>query len=502
MENKDETGNTETGAEQLKARLVTANQGVTEIETGIANAKQTVDSFVLENKEEVEKIRAQAGEVKTLLSEAKQSIADLKSSADIAKHVITTVEAYNKKLAESQELFDDPNTGISANHSKAQAKKNEIDDLKTASDTQLTEIKKVLVSVQENIRLMNEAYTSFQTVNTQVTHTETGLGAIHTQAIALKNEIEVLKTSSTIELEQIKTTLTTVQESVQVMTETYTSFLEIKAKIDDPEMGLQKTLEISEATKQETIAVKKASEALYIEIKKFRDYSSGYTKDIEEIKKTSEVSKTAIIGYEAESRDFKNKIQDIFKFATDGSLAHAFDTRKNGLQKTTNQWFIALWVSTAILSISLVLLLRHLIWYQVDSIDGYTWYRLTLTSPLIFFVTFASIQYSKERALLEKYAFKAATALSLESYTTLLINTFGKEKEKNEQEILGFVLMSMSSIYEEPYEKTSDSKFSFDVNGKFATIKGTFAKKATEETKKAIVKTVKEAIDSMVETPE
>jgi siderophore synthetase component len=109
------------------------------------------------------------------------------------------------------------------------------------------------------------------------------------------------------------------------------------------------------------------------------------------------------------------------------------------------------------------------------------------------------MEYSKERNLLERYAFKSATALSLEGYTTLLINTFGKEKEVNEEKILEFVINSMAQIYQEPFQPTKESKVTISFDGKVASLKADIAK-TMEETKKSVINGVKEEIKKALPT--
>ncbi len=94
--------------------------------------------------------------------------------------------------------------------------------------------------------------------------------------------------------------------------------------------------------------------------------------------------------------------------------------------------------------------------------DWKFWYRFAFTSPVIFYIAFASHNYSKVRDLLEKYAFKFATSLSLQSYTKLLTDTFQDKEYKDE--LLKFSLRTIDMVYKEPYiEKDKDKtrKFSF-----------------------------------------
>ena len=453
----------------------------------------------MDNNEEAEKIKQQTQEVVTLLATAKQEILAVQTSLVGAKQIVTSIEAYGKKLADSQALFDDPENGFTAYNTKAKAKKEEIDALKSTSDAQLNQINTALSSVQGNIKKMKEEYASFEAVNLQIKNPETGLAAVLVNATKLNGEIDVLKNASTEQLEKIKAALLSVQKNVQEMTDAYTGFLEIKAKIDHPETGLLKILETSGTTKSEISAVKKLADDLHTEIKQFRNDSQKYTNEIETLKKTSGDNNTAILGYEEESRGLRAKILGIYKIALDTTLANSFDKRKEELKKSTVMWLVVIASSTLLLILFLIVfILVPVIKKEINPTDVYTWYRLTISSPLIFFIVFASIQYGKDRNLLEKYAFKAATALSLEGYTTLLINTFGKDDKKIEGKILEFVLSSMNAIYQQPFDPIKESKVALGVDGKFANFKADFSKTmdnpVTKTTKEEIVKTTEDTI--------
>ena len=347
--------------------------------------------------------------------------------------IIEEIDLYNGIFLRLKKELDNPEIGLSANLENSAKTKKDIDSIKTSSDEQLTTIKTALASVQENIRLMNEEYNNFEL---------------------------------------------------------------IKEKINNPESGFLKFYSDSEKTVQDISAIKTQSDTIFAQISKLRDESNKYTEEIVVLKSSSEKNTAAIEEYEKQGKIFKEKIEKIYKIATDSTLANSFDERKESLKKSTGKWLYALVTATIILAAIVILIF---VFKKTDNVDAYTWYRLTMTSPLIFFISFATIQYSKERLLLEKYAFKSVTALSLEGYTTLLINTFGKGKntDDNEKEILKFVLNSMSTIYQEPHETPKDSKLSLEIDGKFASFKGDFAK-SIEETKEKLINTIKDEVKNKV----
>jgi hypothetical protein len=86
------------------------------------------------------------------------------------------------------------------------------------------------------------------------------------------------------------------------------------------------------------------------------------------------------------------------------------------------------------------------------------WYELFLTrifytSPVLFLIAFSGIQYSKERDLAEKYAFKAASSAAIRSHIDYLVEKFNA---KDDEIIKNFAKDTFSTIYKEPYSSTSD----------------------------------------------
>lgn len=114
-----------------------------------------------------------------------------------------------------------------------------------------------------------------------------------------------------------------------------------------------------------------------------------------------------------------------------------------------------------------------------------TIFRLGLASPVVAYTTYSGIQYGKERRLLEKYAFKAAIAASLESYTEILSKNF---KTQSKKEILEFVLESMRIIYKDPNEEIKKRVWVFGFGNKFGELKSEIVEELRHETGKELDK--------------
>ena len=162
------------------------------------------------------------------------------------------------------------------------------------------------------------------------------------------------------------------------------------------------------------------------------------------------------------------ELQKTYHIAINTGLAGSFDERRHQIETTfVKKWSTRFGLSLGLLGVGAIAILCLSI---VDnfSIGRTVFFRLSLLSPLIFYTGYAAVQYSHERRLLEKYAFKAVVAGSLESYTTLIKDVFGKT---NDEKLLKFVINSMEAIYSEPHEVVGGRSLSLGFrNSKVADI--------------------------------
>ncbi len=405
------------------------------------------------------------GEIRAKLESAGRDL-------DKVRKTVEEIDAYNQIFLDLKNTLSDSGSGMSASLEAAQKARKEIDVVKISSDEGLKGIQDAVSSVKTQIEEIDATYKSFKILKENVENPESGLKAVLVKATDLKEQIEKLRQDAETKLQSVQGILDDATKKTDALNTTFNDFNVTKSKIDDPNTGLVAILASSTSLSQEIVAVKGQADTLYEEIKKFRDESQGYTKDIANLKSQAEKDTVNIKELEKQSEDHKDKIVQIYKIATGAGLANSFDSRKREIEKSAKSWFKALIVGT-------IVLLGVVLWIYISSsekgiLDGFLFLnKVTFSSPVIFFVIFATGRYTHERSLLEKYAFKAATALALESYTTLLRNTF--KDPQHEEKILSFVLVSMETIYKEPFEAKQESKWSLGVNSKLGDIKAELA---------------------------
>jgi predicted nucleic acid-binding Zn-ribbon protein/archaellin len=92
----------------------------------------------------------------------------------------------------------------------------------------------------------------------------------------------------------------------------------------------------------------------------------------------------------------------------------------------------------------------------VNSEVNWIWFalKITLTFPLIYLIIFATTRYSKERRLMEEYAFKSAIALALKPYSDLVAKL---GEEKADEEYRKFLIKTIQDIFIAPTDKVFGS---------------------------------------------
>ena len=234
-------------------------------------------------------------------------------------------------------------------------------------------------------------------------------------------------------------------------------------RLNDPENGIDANLSQSKKTRDELSAVKDEASKLHANISQLRDDALKFKENIVEAEKTSLLNRDKIEAYLNESEKQKVIISDIVGLVSDSSLAAAFKERKNELNKSVNLWLFILVISVILVSIPLF-------WdYYTGSHTITTpsdWWVLPLrffvSSPLALLAIFAGKQYSTERLLQEKYAFKETTSRVHKSHVLFLMEKFPEKAE----EIFFFTKITVESILTIPFENKK-TKIKFGVGSKW-----------------------------------
>lgn len=423
-----------------------------------------------------------------------QQIAEYKRVLKAGKKVINLINKYSATYEKLDKKLLAKTNEFRVSLNSITEVKGQIEGLQSSAQQTLSQIEQPLADLKIKTEALNVLHEEANQIKDRISGKESEAQTILNTVTELRDNITNLNTSATQLLEQINNTLAGVQGKIAELNTVYDTFLQIKQAIENPDTGLQAILATSNSVQKEILAIKEQGNTLFTEISRIKDDSNNFLKDITTLKQNAQTEAYKIKEYEKQSQENKLKIAQIYKLATDSSLANSFDKRKKEL-------YIGVYIWAAVLILAIMVLVIMLIWIHNgvfknnnQTISSIFWYRLTMTFPLLFLVGFSAQQYGKERGLLEKYAFKSANAFALESYTTLLTSKFNKFQER----ILEFVIQSMTIIYKEPYENTKESKIVLAIGNKLAELRTELSEKIEEtvaETKEAVGRTVEKIVE-------
>ena len=344
-----------------------------------------------------------------------------------------------------------------------------LEELQHQSKTKVEAIESTYNSVLEIKKKIEEYLAQATELNNKITDEETGLQAILESAQELNNNINASRVDADAQLQKITEALNSVQSNIEEMETAYTKFTELNNKITDEETGLQAILDQAVELKSEIVAVKSNAETVYKEIRIFRDNAADYIKDIENFKGNAENVAQGIQNKYDESVEFKEKIQEIYSIGTKGAHANHFVERRNKLRWMFITWMIISLISliaTVILAICVIAPMADKMKHSLDVNLSALLLRFSILTPTTFAFIYSLNQYSQERRLYEKYAFKAISTYSIEtSLNTLLRSTKGLSDQSRDKKITDFAICTFNSIYQEPIE-TKKERWSFGVGNK------------------------------------
>lgn len=164
--------------------------------------------------------------------------------------------------------------------------------------------------------------------------------------------------------------------------------------------------------------------------------------------------------------DLEDQIKKQIQKATGFSLFHSFQTRQESISKSKNFWvkvLAGLLVATAGLTYYLV--------NTITGIDTAFFLKLSLSIPLIFAISFCTVQYSRERRLEEEYAFKSNISISLVPYQELVEKLVSIDQPEERQRYATFIMDSITKVFTSPTEEIFKEKSKGKGLGDVKTVK-------------------------------
>jgi len=250
-------------------------------------------------------------------------------------------------------------------------------------------------------------------------------------------------------------------------------------------------LETIKKNKENILRILEDANSSYRTINEIEDDITEYHNNIEKSKNelSDIISKTQeeVIAYSNKTEEIikKNKeqtreIDKQLEKAVGVSLFSTFEARKKQLSWSTSLWLLLIIISvatTVYLSYSIINdFMNNVHQYEqvskvglstdkntsllskpVEKLDAdWMWVvlKLTLLLPLIYLISFATSRYSKERRLVEEYAFKSTISLALKPYSDLVQKI---ESDDVDNKYRDFLISSIESIFSVPTDKAFGS---------------------------------------------
>jgi hypothetical protein len=165
-----------------------------------------------------------------------------------------------------------------------------------------------------------------------------------------------------------------------------------------------------------------------------------------------------------ELKNLELQIKDQIEKAIGFSLFGAFQKRQESIVTSKKFWQWALFICVGAgvaLGVYFLFTFRNM-----PSFNYLYLAKLALSLPVIYAISFCSIQYSKERRLEEEYAFKASISVSLNPYQELVGRLVDMKVPEERAKYADFIISSIESIFSSPTDKV------YEVNTAPAESKG------------------------------
>ena len=384
--------------------------------------------------------------------ELKKEIDQIRADYEKARGLLKNIQEFSDSLDRLKLLIESGKNEAIANSEQIKNWKSETEGLKNQVQGFVGDISVNLEKVKGDIVNMQGAYNQFSELKGKVTGRGDEIEGIVNAVRGLSKDIENIKLEAQKTLESIKAAFADVQRKTQELQVAYEGFLQIKGKIDDPDSGLKAIFDLVQGLKIK-------SETLYKEIQAYKEESvkllAGIRKDSEE----SEALKAKIVENFSFTEKKRGEVEDITGLIIDTSFAETFERRKKEIEEglySRYSWKYIFFFSVFLLGI--VVILPFTKWINFGSISGVELFlsRIYYTSPLLFLIVFSSFQYSKERDLVEKYAFKAASSAAIRNHIEFLLKNFNVVDDQ--KTVLRFAKTTFAMIYNEPHGTSDDSR--------------------------------------------
>jgi hypothetical protein len=465
-------------ATKVKAQLeqlASGTDAVLPLENAVEDLSATIWQFNLQNlapqvlafESKMNDLKAQETQIKKVLSEARKLESTIKQLSELQ----TEAESHVKNTSQYAEEGRTKTDHITALlQSSEEAERNTLGAATVVQQHQ-SEIAKSAASARDaSADVLSLRERSQEIIDT------------------LKQASEAFERAKS-EMEELKTSSTEYIESTQLANSKFVDDLEqgVNAKVESLVESTSEKMDesISTTTKQLKAAIDEATEN-YAKLEgetaqaeedreaRFKVGLSKCVSDFDDSKTTSletfgaefaviqEKTRDNIDKHDAEAEkltkylgELEARIHDSIERATGFTLFHSFQKRQIDLTRSKYIWAWALLLCVAA-SIALSCFLIHSL-AGIHEFNALFLIKLSISLPIIFAITFCSVQYAKERRLEEEYAFKSNISISLEPYRKLVGSLVNLEDPEERAKYTAFIIASINKVFTSPTGLVFDS---------------------------------------------
>ncbi len=308
---------------------------------------------------------------------------------------------------------------------------------------------------QYGLHNLSKEVLGYQTKMNQLKHEEVALKKAKTElesGLAVKEKLNDLLVEVQASTEELQSRLRAAGDHAEEISKHLARTVEADQKASAVLATLQQTdttstqlLATTKTSNAETLALEARIKEFHAEIDEYRDKIATTFTDAASGVKSNRAETTALITRLGELED---QIKEQIQKATGYSLFHSFQTRKEALIKSKRVWAIALMVLVAC-SIGLSLLVI----YTTKDINSAFYLKLSMGLPLIYAISFCTIQYARERKLEEEYAFKSNVSISLVPYQELVKKLVDEKNSAEREKYTAFIIESVNKVFTSPTDR-------------------------------------------------
>ncbi len=367
----------------------------------------------------------------------------------------------------------------------------EITILKSSLDTIVKDANSLLGDIKSNDKIYKSLVEKLDAISKETSTAITGFKGDKNKITKLLNEAERFYkdkyvplaakyatkrkefTSDTIgadkerkKFEKLKAACASQYNEIIILGKNYKARIVELKKIESAIQNLHRTAEQNKGKinklYESVVAIHKEITTRNTNIKYLENECATLTKSIQKYTRESDSNAKKIEKLYQDSETKLAKIQGIYEIASETGLSGEFEKRRNTLNKEIKKWEIYILVTSSLLFIGIIGLFIFQLgmnnWMLNATFDLNFYIRFLIFSPVVYYLYFISVQYSKVKQLHDKYAFKVTLSMTIQSHIELLTQRGYFNDEKHLDQIIEFVLDGFRNIYREPNNSSDDYK--------------------------------------------